>query len=100
MDDLIHAFFDFKDVEYKYIIIPETQLPSMDNILGQPVLFEHDQMVEMIQMGINDAKAEIANPKFRCWQANRNNEEQIIVRPDGTKERSFLSHHEEGKDKS
>jgi len=98
MDDLIHAFFDFKDVEYKYIIIPETQLPSMDNILGQPVLFEHDQMVEMIQMGINDAKAEIANPKFRWWEANRNNEEQIIVRPDGTKERSFLSHHEEGKD--
>jgi len=33
MDDLIHAFFDFKDVEYKYII-----MPSMDNIIGRPVL--------------------------------------------------------------
>jgi hypothetical protein len=51
LGDLLHTHNDFPDVNFRYTVIPNKILPSLI-----PINFNHKQIEEMIQMGIEDAK--------------------------------------------
>lgn len=85
LDDIVHAFFDFKNVTFRYIVMPSEDLPS-----GQiPLDFDHDMMMQMIDMGKKDAKHAIDN-KDAIW-------ENILKRKGGKVVKYSQEQHEEKK---
>jgi len=55
LDDIVHAYYDFKAVNFRYIIMPSEDLPSGEI----PLNFDHDQMTYMIELGKKDAESGI-----------------------------------------
>lgn len=56
MDDILHAFYDFKYVNFRYIILPEHKL-----IYDVPLDFNHLKIMKKIELGKKDAKNAIEN---------------------------------------
>ena len=57
LDDIVHATYDFKNVNFRHIIMPSEDLP----VYAVPLAFNHDDMTYMIELGKQDAKKAIAN---------------------------------------
>jgi predicted acylesterase/phospholipase RssA len=63
LDDLLHAKDDYSYINFRYIIMPSSTLPSGEIPLG----FKPEQIEEMISMGQSDAKNVITNGTTIDW---------------------------------
>ena len=68
LDDLLHAKDDYSYINFRYIIMPSSPLPSGEIPLG----FNPTQIETMISMGMNDAKNIINNATAVNWDEIRN----------------------------
>ena len=78
LDDIVHAYYDFKAVNFRYIVMPTIDLPSG----AIPLAFDHDDMMSMIEMGKSDAKNAIKNKDF-IWSQVLQRGSQKVVKYDG-----------------
>lgn len=63
LDDLLHAKDDYSYIDFRYIIMPSSPLPSGEIPLG----FNSQQIEEMISLGMSDAKNVITNGTTISW---------------------------------
>lgn len=68
LDDLLHAKDDYSYIDFRYIIMPSSPLPSGEIPLG----FNPDQIEQMISMGMADAKNIVTNGTSVDWQSIQN----------------------------
>ena len=68
LDDLLHAKDDYSYINFRYIIMPSSPLPSGEIPLG----FQPAQIETMISMGMSDAANVITNGTAVDWDDIRN----------------------------
>jgi hypothetical protein len=65
LDDLLHAKDDYPYIDFRYVIMPSSPLPSGEIPLG----FNPAQIEEMISMGVSDAQNVINNGTAVNWDS-------------------------------
>ena len=83
LDDIVHAFYDFKYVNFRHVIMPSIDLP----VYAVPLAFNHDTMMEMIELGKKDAKNAIVKNKEIWDQILKRNNYKVVKYDNGKNER-------------